>query len=247
VKSMDRDGRPEKGRAFFPGFGVFETIRVEKGLPQFVEEHWRALGEAADALGLCRKVDFRAQALHLPPGETGRWRWLLTWDDQWESFTKEKPSGRRAFSLEPASLRVGSENWDARFKTLSYLTHWQARRSVAADEALLCNERGEIASGACSNLFWVRGKSIYTPAPEAGCRAGVVRRWILGRAKVVEGRFPLAALEEAEEIFLSNSWIGVMPVHRYLGRSFPVGPVARRLRRELQKVLRGGIPGQNGG
>ncbi len=232
---------PEKGRAFFPGFGVFETLRVEQGLPQFVEEHWRALGEAADALGLCRKVDFRIRAPGLPLGETGRWRWVVTWEDQWESFTKEKPPARRAFSLEPAPQRVGSENWDARFKTLSYLTRWQARKSVTADEALLCNERGEIASGACSNLFWVCGKSIYTPAREVGCRAGVVRDWILGRARVVEGRFPLTALEEAEEIFLTNSWIGVMPVHRYLERSFPIGPVSRRLRKELQRARRGGI------
>ncbi|MDD4933217.1 MAG: aminotransferase class IV [Methylacidiphilaceae bacterium] len=244
---MDRQGMPEKGRAFFPGFGVFETLRVEKGLPQFVEEHWRTLGEAADALGLVRKVDFRTRALHLPPGGTGRWRWVVTWEDQWESFAAEKPSARPAFSLEPAPQRVGSENWDARFKTLSYLTRWQARRSVAADEALLCNERGEIASGACSNLFWVRGKSIYTPAREAGCRAGVVRGWVLARARVVEGRFPLAALEEAEEIFLTNSWIGVMPVHRYLGRSFPVGPVSRRLRKALQGALRDGIAGPRTG
>ncbi|WP_242529315.1 aminotransferase class IV [Methylacidimicrobium sp. B4] len=230
---------PEGGRSFFPGFGVFETLRVEKGLPQFVEEHWQALGEAAKALGIDRKVDFRRRASGLPPGETGRWRWVVTWEDQWESFARESPSGRVAYSLEPAPQRVGSTNWDARFKTLSYLTHWQARRAVASDEALLCNERGEIASGACSNLFWVCGQSIFTPAPEAGCRAGVVRGWVMGRCKVVEGCFPLATLEEAEEIFLTNSWIGIMPVNRYLGRAFPIGPVVRRLRKELEAALQG--------
>lgn len=240
---MNRSGlssAPEGGRSFFPGFGAFETLRVEQGTPQFVEEHWRSLGLAAEALGIARKIDFRTRASALPPGETGRWRWVITWEDQWDDFAREKVSDRTAYSLEPAPQRVGSENWDARFKTLSYLTRWQARRSVSADEALLCNERGEIASGACTNVFWVRGKSIYTPSPEAGCRAGVIRGWILGRATVIEGRFPLSALDDAEEIFLTNSWIGVMPVNRYLGRAFPVGPVARRLRKELETALHGG-------
>ena len=241
MKSSEPPRIPEKGRSFFPGFGVFETLRVEKGRPQFVEEHWRVFGEAAEALGIARAVDFRERAAHLPSGETGRWRWVATWEDQWESFTPEKPSARVAYSLEPAPQSVGSENWDARFKTLSYLTRWQARRAVTADEAILCNERGELASGACSNLFWVRGRSIYTPASEAGCRAGVVRGWVLGRVPVVEGRFPLSALEEAEEIFLTNSWIGVMPVNRYQDRAFPVGPVARRLRKELKSALQGSV------
>ncbi|MGD9895944.1 MAG: aminotransferase class IV [Candidatus Methylacidiphilaceae bacterium] len=237
MKSGEQRRSGKKRRTFFPGFGVFETLRVEKGLPQFVEEHWRALGEATDALGIIRKVDFRTRALRLPPGETGRWRWVATGEDQWESFSKEEPPEQSAFSLGLAPQRIGSQNWDARFKTLSYLTRWQARRAVAADEALLCNERGEIASGACTNLFWVRGESIYTPAPEAGCRAGVVRSWIFGRAKVIEGCFPLAFLEDAEEIFLSNSWIGVMPVNRYLDRTLRVGPVARWLREELRKTV----------
>lgn len=247
MKSSEQERKREGRRSFFPGFGVFETLRVEKGIPQFVEEHWRALGEATDALGIARKIDFRTRASRLPPGETGRWRWVATLEEQWESFAAEKLSKRPAFSLEPAPQRVGSENWDARFKTLSYLTHWQARRAVAADEALLCNERGEITSGACSNLFWVRRKAIYTPSREAGCRAGVIRGWILGRVEVVEGRFPLSELEDAEEIFLTNCWIGVMPVNRYLSRAFPVGPVARRLRKELDASLRGPVSGGNGG
>ncbi|VVM05936.1 Aminodeoxychorismate lyase [Methylacidimicrobium cyclopophantes] len=237
MKSRESQDGPKGGSAFLPGFGVFETLRVEKGRAQFVEEHWRALGEAADALGIVRKIDFRPRASHLPPGETGRWRWVATLEKQWESFVKEKPPERIAYSLELAPQRVGSHNWDARFKTLSYLTRWQARRAVAADEALLCNERGELASGACSNLFWVRGKSIYTPSTEAGCRAGVIRGWILSRAEVVEGRYPLSDLEDADEIFLTNSWIGVMPVNRLLGRALPVGPVALRLRKELAESL----------
>ncbi len=55
-----------------------------------------------------------------------------------------------------APQRLGSKNWDARHKTLSYLTHWQARREVegVADEALLLNERGEVATGAMTNVFW---------------------------------------------------------------------------------------------
>ncbi|HEY8966709.1 MAG TPA: aminotransferase class IV, partial [Candidatus Methylacidiphilales bacterium] len=113
------------------------------------------------------------------------------------------------------------------FKTFSYLVHWQARKGAEAagfDEAILLNEDGHLASGAMTNLFWAKAGRLFTPAHEAGCRKGAVRRWIAARQPLEEGRFPAAVLDDADEVFLANSWIGIRPVTRIGERPLPAAP-----------------------
>ncbi len=230
----------EPGREFHPWLGVFETLRVDNGRPRFVEEHWLRLREACTVLGLKIRTDFRRRT-RLLPRTTGRWRWVVTAEKSWDLFQSDNRPARRACRLASSPVRVGSENWDARWKTISYLCHWQARQICTADEALLCNERGEIAGGAMSNLFWVRGGHVFTPPAAAGCRNGVVRHWVIRRSPASEKRLTLADLLRADEIFLTNSWIGVQPVIAVDKRRFAAGPVTRGLREQLRQDYAAGL------
>ena len=143
-----------------------------------------------------------------------------------------------ALALIMSAVRVGSQNWDARHKTLSYLAHWQARREQPGGEALLLNERGEIAGGAMTNIFWVRQGRLFTPDEACGCRAGVVRGWILDRAAARLARSRPAVLDAADEIFITNSLLGICPVRRWKDRSLAMGPVTRDLRRAYARAVR---------
>ncbi len=216
--------------SFHPGLGVFETLRVNRGRPIFLEEHWQSLRRSCVALGLKRPSDFRSQAAKLPAAD-GRWRWVIGPDGASHSFQREKSRKRSALTLQLAEVRVGSQNWDARHKTLSYLTHWQARRENPGGETLLVNERGEIASGAMTNIFWVRHGRIFTPDEACGCRMGVVRGWILQLAAARLVRSRPAVLDAADEIFLTNSILGICPVRRWNGRPLTAGPITRGLSR----------------
>ncbi|SDU21495.1 branched-chain amino acid aminotransferase/4-amino-4-deoxychorismate lyase [Verrucomicrobium sp. GAS474] len=236
-------------KTFLPWLGVFETLRVEAGRPLLLEEHLASLREAAEAVGLVLPAEFRdnlhEKASRLP-GDTGRWRWIVDSEGGRALFTHEPGSPLEHFRVRIAPERVGSMNWDARYKTLSYLTHWQARKSAEAaghDEGLLLNENGYLASGAMTNLFWVRKGQIHTPALDCGCRNGAVRRWIFAQfsgkpGKIVEGYFPPSVLEEAEEIFLTNSWIGIRPVIRLDGWEISPGPVTRKLAGQYRADLK---------
>ena len=51
---------------------------------------------------------------------------------------------------------------------------------------------------------------ILTPSRASGCRAGVVREWVINRRKVEERRLRREDAVNADEIFLTNSWIGVL-------------------------------------
>ena len=138
-----------------------------------------------------------------------------------------------AYDLDPAATGIWSTSWEARYKTLSYLSRIQARReSVQPDgERGMLNEKGEIASATMANLFWIRDGKLRTPSRECGCRAGTVRRWVIERSgkKVEEGKWKTAELEDAEEIFLTNARIGIKPARSWRGRKMAGSRVAGEL------------------
>jgi 4-amino-4-deoxychorismate lyase len=100
---------------------------------------------------------------------------------------------------------------------------------------LLFNDRAELVSACCANVFVVRDEQVSTPSRSTGARAGVIREWVIGRRKVEERRLRREDVLNADEIFLTNSWIGVMPVATLEGR--PLGPrsVGPRLAAELAR------------
>jgi len=225
--------------SFHPWLGVFETLCVRGGRPILLEEHWQSLCRACAELGLKRPCDFRPMTRELPKAD-GRWRWIVDSDGSSHSFQRERPARHVGLSLIPARVRVGSANLDARYKTLSYLAHWQARQENPKGEALLLNEHGQITSGARSNLFWVRGRRVFTPAEECGCRAGVVRGWVLGESRVKLARSRITALNHADEIFVTNSMLGICAVTRWRNRRLRIGPVTRMLREQYERMVREG-------
>lgn len=202
---------------FAPWLGVFETLRVIDGVPLFVAEHRVELARAMEALGL--KSDFDPEKARAElPAESGRWRWIVTADGGRTLFTEEDIAPAEQVALSVSPVRVGSHNWDARFKTLSYLAHAQAAKMGATPEVILLNEEGHVASTARGNIFWRVGDRLFTPAHEAGCRRGVVRGIVLKHQKVGEGHFPLANLHAADEIFVTNSIKGLVSVSATEGR-----------------------------
>jgi len=157
---------------FAPWLGVFETLRVVDGVPLFVEEHAAEWKRSASMLGLNADFDI-ARARTALLRQSGRWRWIATTEGTRDTFSEEPAPSEEPLDLSIAVVRVGSHNWDARFKTLSYLTHTQALKMASTPEAVLLNEHGEIASAARANIFWRRGDRFFTPAHETGCRRGV--------------------------------------------------------------------------
>lgn len=213
---------------FQPWLGLFESLRVVHGRVLFLEEHYHSFCQSAQDLDLGTPLDYRASADFLPP-LNGRWRWVHGASGSQEFFQEETTTAPATFTLSLAPQRLGSANWDARYKTLSYLTHWQARKSVSTDEALLLNEHGHLCSGAMSNLFWITDGQFYTPALEAGCRNGVVRQWVMQQHPVLEVHTKLETLLAATEIFLTNSFIGIKPVTRLADIVIPSGALTEKL------------------
>jgi len=221
---------------FAPWLGVFETLRVIDGKPLFFAEHQAELARAMEALGLKTGFDFERARTELPR-LSGRWRWIVKPGDTRTLFTEGTipPADPVALSVSP--VRVGSANWDARFKTVSYLSHAQAWTMASTPEVVLLNEHGHVASAARGNLFWRRKDRVCTPAHEAGCRCGVVRAFVLGRLEVEIGHFPLSHLQEAEEIFLTSSIRGIASVNALPGCALADFSTANKLRAAYEEAI----------
>jgi len=111
-------------------------------------------------------------------------------------------------------------------RILYQLSLEEARR-CGYDEAIILNNRGYITECTRSNIFFVRGKTIYTPSVACGCLKGVTRDKVRELAKklgykVYEGSFVVGDIIDSDEAFLTSSLIGVMPLvsigRRIIGR-----------------------------
>lgn len=108
---------------------------------------------------------------------------------------------------------------------------------AGAWEGLLLNTDGMLAEGAIANVHFVVNGRVCTPSRRCGALPGIVRRILKEIAKKEgvpweSGQYGLGVLKGAEEAFLTNSLIGVLPLVRVdgtpIGAGVP-GPMTRKL------------------
>ncbi len=124
-------------------------------------------------------------------------------------------------------------------KTHNYLTGVLARlelRGTDADEAILRDVDGHVTEGATSNVFFVDGGTLKTPATSLPLLPGVTRNVVLELAReegfpVETGAYGVSDLRAAEEVFLTNTTWEVRPVTDVEGASLEVGPMTKLLAR----------------
>jgi 4-amino-4-deoxychorismate lyase len=77
------------------------------------------------------------------------------------------------------------------------------------------------------NIFFVQNGALCTPSTSLALRPGVMRGWVMAQQSVREVEVAADHLTDAEEVFLTNSRLGVMPLR--FGTLEP-GPVGWALR-----------------
>lgn len=113
-----------------------------------------------------------------------------------------------------------SHNRLLKFKTLSNMENMLELHQVRASglfESVYLNERGEVAEGTVSNIFWERDGVLYTPALDTGILPGIMRAEVIKKAQqngqqVCEGYFKPEVLFQASKVFLTNSLLKTLPV-----------------------------------
>jgi D-alanine transaminase len=110
------------------------------------------------------------------------------------------------------------------------------------DDAVFLDGAGLVLEGPTTNLWWRRGRALYTPALELGILAGVTRGVVLEVApelgyRVEEGSYALDELAASDEAFTSSSVRELMPAVALDGQ--PIGDgTPGTVAREFQAALR---------
>ena len=113
----------------------------------------------------------------------------------------------------------------------------------------MLNRKGELVEASRANLFFVQGGVLYTPGISCGCLEGITRKFVLKIALPLglickTGRFDRRRLSCADEIFLTNSVRGVVPLTSLDGR--PVahgrpGPVTLKISKAYSALVRSAL------
>jgi 4-amino-4-deoxychorismate lyase len=137
--------------------------------------------------------------------------------------------------------RLGDAPMLAGLKTLNRLEQVLLKNELAARsgvEGIVLNSRGFLVEGVSANLFWRRGKTVFTPDLAHCGIDGIMRRHVMGMLKqmsielrVVEA--PLESLWQAEEVWLTNTLMGIVPVNGIGDTQYPSPVLIRRLQERL--------------
>ncbi len=115
------------------------------------------------------------------------------------------------------------------------------------DEAILLNDRGEIAEGSGENVFVVNDGTLYTNDRSADILPGITRDSILTLARaagitVVVRPLTVADLARSDEAFFTGTAAEVVPISRFEERVMAEGPITAHLRTTYSAVVRGEAP-----
>jgi branched-chain amino acid aminotransferase len=116
-------------------------------------------------------------------------------------------------------------------KATNFLNNILAKREAIAAgtfDSLLLNWLDELAECTVSNFFFIARDRICTPALECGILDGITRQMVLLLAaeagfQTEEGRYTVRHLAGAEECFVTNTSMEIMPVTKIDGRAVGTG------------------------
>lgn len=156
-----------------------------------------------------------------------------------EYKTPRPESQARGLSLFTSTFRTsGPDVFDLRLNSHSRLNLIQALIQAihaGADEALMLDPRGFVASCNSTNFFVVRGDELWTSTGgwnfKGITQASVIAAWRAAGGTARECDFTLAQVYAADEAFVTGTLGGVTPVVRVDGRTIgsgAPGPVTQR-------------------
>lgn len=109
-------------------------------------------------------------------------------------------------------------------------------------EGLMLDTDGYVIEGTMSNVFAVRSNILYTPMLDRSGVDGVIRNQVINIArdekiKIETARLTMNDLYLMDEIFVSNSIIGIWPVRMIEQQAYLVGEMSKKMHNQLQQRM----------
>jgi branched-chain amino acid aminotransferase group I len=261
---------PVTDYGFLFGYGLFETMRSYNGRVFRLEGHLDRLKKTVkmleiplDITGLKTAVYDTIEANNLKearirltvsagtgspapdPASCGEPTVLIT---AWQYVPYPDDIYERGFHTRLSTSRRNSRCRIASMKTLNYMENLIAKREAKTggfDDVLFLNEKGLVSESSSSNIFLVRDNVLKTPGIESGILPGITRAAVLELAmqqsiKTVEADIPGDEIMSADEAFLTNSVMEIMPLteidSKPVGYGKP-GAITARLMKNYRELV----------
>lgn len=225
---------PFQDRGFQLGESLFETVRVNSGVPFRVTKHMERLSSGMETIQLNSKTVF-ANIPNLVEEYIER-------NGIGNALVRIMLTRGVADAVEPA-IYISSrelpqvESWPVKImfmeernypilrfhpaiKSGNYLGNMLAKRDATeagAFEPVFVNAEGYVTECAIRNVFFIQNDTLLTPTVELGVLPGVMRDTIMELAlslgmRVEEGYIQVDRVNEMDEAFISSTGVGVLPV-----------------------------------
>ncbi len=259
------------------GDGVWEGLRVSNGGIAFLDVHLKRLYAGAKAIAMdiglspeeltqrlfdCLNANGMTDGVHIRLMVT---RGIKKTPYQGPRFTIGKPTiviipeykapvaqvidrGQKLFTVHVR--RTGPAEQDQKLNSHSKLNCILAciqADEAGADEALMLDPDGFVATCNSTHFFIVRDGEVWTSPPEY-CLGGITRGNIIrvcreANIPVFEKRFSLFDVYSADEAFLTGTFAGVSPIREVDGRAIETlnGPVSQRISALYKELVRNSL------
>lgn len=208
----------DKGLYF--GQGVFETI-LYLNKPVLFKEHMERLKEAVLKIGMepleedniknfiGNNINIKNKALKITVTPENI---IISYRD----IPYKKEDYLKGFNLNVSSVFRNSTSRLTYIKSTCYIENIlekQESMKKGYNDVLFLNEKGFICETSCANIFFIKNDKIFTPFSQNGLLNGIIRKWIIENYNVLEKNIKLSEINDFDEVFVSNSLVGIMPVN----------------------------------
>ena len=228
------------------GDGLFETLKIYKGIIQLRDYHFERLFFGMDALQfeiqkyftavylenkiaeLCKKnqhdlftrvrlMIFRGNGGLYDPENNFPNYIIQTWSI--DGFSGLNSNGLIIDVYPDAKKSCDKFSHLKSNNFLPYIMAALHAKTIKANDCFLLNNYDRVCDTTIANIFIIKDEVIYTPALSEGCVAGVMRRFVIEKLtsdfKIIEKPLSIEELQNADEVFLTNSIKGIRWVKQF--------------------------------
>jgi branched-chain amino acid aminotransferase len=243
------------------GLNVYEVMRVIRGIPLFIEDHYQRFSESTQARNIETGTDreefvrrtlklIRMNGMHEGNIKTVYHR------NEEESFLLIYPiphfyPGQEMYTFGTETCIVdltrpdpNYKNWRPGFKEKVA----SIKKESGFYEILLANEQGFITEGSQSNFFLIRGGSVYTPHSDQ-ILPGITRQKVLQllsakNIRLVEADIDYEFLTESDSAFITGTSPKILPLSKINNITFDVNnTILRQVMKDYDDLLRDYVSG----
>ena len=248
--AVDAVSPSNRGIAY--GDGVFETMRVHRGVLPLWPQHLARLREGTRRLGIAMPdVDFiEARIAEMASGaDAGVLKLLLTRGEggrgyappldavpTWMLSLQPLPLVQAALRVNPCETRLAAQPALAGIKHCNRLEQVLGRAEAAragCDEGLMQDMTGNPICATSANLLVLGEGRWRTPSLDACGVAGVLRGWLLDAGLIEVAAITLDDVESADAVALCNAVRGILPVRALGAREWSPHPATDELQARL--------------